>query len=337
MLGNNIKSVGDMMATWTKFISIFFVNTINILFIIRIKNLSINDKIFILFNRFFLTFQKKNIIKKVYVILISSIEKVYSIARYYRVDYNIKKFSSRVFSFSDEFKFSAASVFITFDNSKFILLLRKLNEKKKFKIKILIENLTTNLYVLNQINKFLKTVNYIIFFEKNYTCNSLENRLFIKGSFLFCKSIFINKKKKIILNFRNSETNNNFLNLFLAIKPTEKKKVIIFIPFKTNLKQIFNFLNTIGLNIIFLSYDFPKDLIFKKIKIFNSSLNSTLILTKSFFFTKKILSKIDLREVFLISCIKKNKFKYFFIGFSEKIYEQKLQIQKKKIHFSKLI
>nr|UXY88255.1 hypothetical protein Cry52Nrm2_p064 [Cryptomonas curvata] len=335
MLECNIKSV-NCMAMWTKFISVFFINTINILCIIRITNLTFKDKIFNLFSRFYLTFRKKDITSKVYVILISSIEKFYSVIRYYKIQSKIKKFSSRVFSFSDKFKFSAASFFITFDTSKFLLLIRKIIGKKNFKIKIFIESLTTNLYFLQQTNKFLKIANYIIFFEKNYTCNSLENKLYIECSFLFCKYLFFKKKKKIILNFRKMKTNNDFLKLFLAIKLIEKK-LIIFIPFKYNLKQITNFLNILGLKIIFLSYQFPKDLIFRKIKIFNSSLDSTLIITRSFFFTKQILSKIDLREVFLISCIKKKTFKHFYLGFSEKIYHCKNIIQKKKMYFSKLI
>ena len=336
MLECNVKSI-NYMATWTKFISFFFINTINILFIVRIKNLTFKDKIFILFSRLYLTFRKKNITNKVYVILISSIEKFYSVTRYYKIQCKIKKFSSRIFSFSDETKFSTVSFFITFDNSKFLILLKKLIGKKKFKIKIFIENLTTNLYFLNQIHKFLKIANYIIFFEKNYSCNLLENKLYTECSFLFCKYLLLKKKKKIVLNFGKMEKNNNFLKLFLAIKLTEKKKLIIFIPFKCNLKQITNFLNILGLKIIFLSYRFPKDLIFRKIKIFNSSLDSTLILTRSFFFTKKILSKIDLREVFLISCIKNNTFKHFYFGFSEKIHHCINTIQKKNMYFSKLI
>ena len=326
----NFKSV---ICIWNKFFLFFFINNINIVLLLATKFLSLKDKFCIIFKSY-LTFRTKDTKFKIYVILLSSIEKLQSIINYKDFQKNIKFFHYQSLFYLNKSRNYFSTFLITFSNSKTFLHIYKMVKKKNMKIKLIIENLRPNLFYLYQINKILKLVKYFIFYEENNFLDFSKNKLKLENYFYFFKTLKFKKNKIVFLNLKKSNIYDNFSKLYFSIKLAKQKKFIILLSMKCNCKKFINFLNILEIKNIFLSNYFPKDLIFKKIKNFNSISEGALILKKNIFFSKKILSKIDLREVFFVSYLKENSMKNICFPVYNYLIKKKNTIKKKKNYFA---
>nr|UXY87752.1 hypothetical protein CcurKRNrm2_p061 [Cryptomonas curvata] len=321
---------------WNKLLLLFFTNKVSVALSTINKNLILSKKLCILFIRFYLTFRRKNTKYKLYVIVLSSIEKIRSIIKYTSFHKTTRKNFFQVFTFSYKSKTNFPSLLITLNRPSFSLFLEELIEKKKFNFKLLVENLTQDSYSLYRMHNLLKMSNYFVFFEKNHFVNHLEYKSKFGSYFYFISNFVLKEKKMVFLKFCELKNNINILKLYHTFHLNNNKKIIILVSLKSDFKKIISFLNILDINNCSLSYDFPKDVIFRKIKMFNSSSNSLLVIKNNFSFVKKIFTKIDLREVFFISHSNKDLLKYIYFCASDNLLKKNSKFNKNKLYTAKL-
>jgi hypothetical protein len=332
MILTNANSM-NIIYIWNKFLSLFFTNNVSIILSISIKSLFESRKVLISFIKSYLTYRKKNTKHKIYIIVLSSIEKMYSILKYKKFNKTTQKLFFQNILFSFESKNNSQSLLFTFNSPKFLFLTKKLIENKKTKIKFLVQDLAPISYSLYKTHKILTTGNYFIIFEQYYFIKNLQNNLRLENYFYFIRDHVFKKNRIIYLMFKKSENFNNISKLFCTFK-IPKKKIIILVSYKSNFKKFINFLNIMQINVIYLSAFFPKDLIFSKIKMFNSKSEGVLVLKNKISFVNKVLKNIDPREVFLMIYSKKNSLKCMCIYYSDYLSKKCISCNKPEIYLA---
>nr|UXY87260.1 hypothetical protein 1634Bnrm2_p060 [Cryptomonas sp.] len=301
--------------TWNKIFFIFFVSAVN--FLITFGDENISNKVFVLFSNCYLMTRYNNYNENAYILLTSSAENAYGIIRNINSKSRILDFCHNNLSFFDKTSICSSDFFVAFKSPKTFVYLKKLL-KIKLKLKILFEYKIYDINFFNQINNMIK-IHYIAIFEKNFFKSLYKHNLCIRNSLWTFQEYYQKKNKKnIFLNLINFKFKYNFSKFFSIFITKKTKKFIIVIPAINMFMTIKNYLDEMGIKSVLLYNQFPKDLVLKNIKIFNSKLVNCIVLTKEIFFSNVILSKIDLREIPFVFFFKPYLLDYLNIGFGRK-------------------